>query len=764
MTTATARGGTRRVSAATAKKRTNIVNPWNALWAMMVGFFMILLDSTIVAVANPSIMTKLGTGYETVIWVTSAYLLAYAVPLLVAGRLGDRFGPTNLYLIGLAVFTAASLWCGLSGTIEMLIAARVVQGIGAGVLTPQTLSVITRIFPPERRGMAMSVWGATAGVATLVGPLAGGVLVDALGWAWIFFVNVPIGIIGIGLAVCLMPALPTHKHGFDLVGVVLSGVGMFLIVFALQQGQSDGWAPWIWAVVVAGIGFMTAFVYWQSINPDEPLIPLDIFRDRDFSLGNVAGVVIGFAATAMVLPLMFYAQAVCGLSPTRSALLTAPMAITSGLLAPIVGKIVDRSHPRSVVGFGFSVLAIGLTWLSIAMTPSAPIWQLVLPFIALGVGMAFIWSPLAATATRNLPPRLAGASSGVYNATRQVGAVLGSAGMASFMTSRITSHIPPMPDGDALGPGGGSATTLQLPEFLREPFSAAMSQSMLLPAFIALFGIAAALFMLGFAGSALPGDQRERADVDDATAGGENNLDAQTRRVRIRPNTSEDFSKDTGGSFRAGHDEGFRDGFDDDDDYVEYTLPRAPTAAPRPSRDAEPTQSYATEDNTEPLLVHTEHPRPAPAEAWHSSPVEAWRSLLDEPFLGSEVEPIGFAHNGFHVDDEQRFRPIEEFSPPDYESATSGDVEEQFRDDIDTYGGGGSAHRSGGAARLGEQRSSRHRPSRHGLREDRLESPQANHQGDGGRHGSGKGEAPRNRHYRVDPDDTADYGHLFRDR
>jgi EmrB/QacA subfamily drug resistance transporter len=312
----------------------------------------------------------------------------------------------------------------------MLIAARVVQGIGAGVLTPQTLSVITRIFPPERRGMAMSVWGATAGVATLVGPLAGGVLVDALGWAWIFFVNVPIGIIGLGLAVWLMPDLPTHKHRFDLVGVALSGLAMFLIVFALQEGQAGGWAPWIWAVFVAGVGFMTGFVYWQSISTNEPLIPLDIFRDRDFSLANLAGVVIGFVATAMVLPLMFYTQAVCGLSPTRSALLIAPMAITSGLLAPIVGNMIDRSHPRSVVGFGFSVLAIGLTWLSIVMTPSAPIWQLVLPFIVLGCGMAFIWAPLAATATRNLPPRLAGAGSGVYNATRQVGAVLGSAGMA----------------------------------------------------------------------------------------------------------------------------------------------------------------------------------------------------------------------------------------------------------------------------------------------------------------------------------------------
>src|ERR1700738_2087586 len=182
-------------------------NPWAALWAMMLGFFMIMVDSTIVAVANPTIMTALHTGYGTVVWVTGAYLLGYAVVLLVAGRLGDRFGPKNLYLIGLVIFTVASMWCGLSGSVAMLIAARVVQGVGAGVLTPQTLSTITRIFPPERRGVATSVWGATAGIASLVGPLAGGVLVDSLGWEWIFFVNVPIGVVGLALAVWLVPVL-----------------------------------------------------------------------------------------------------------------------------------------------------------------------------------------------------------------------------------------------------------------------------------------------------------------------------------------------------------------------------------------------------------------------------------------------------------------------------------------------------------------------------------------------------------------------------
>jgi EmrB/QacA subfamily drug resistance transporter len=683
MTTATAR---RRAGDGPPRAKRADINPWSALWAMMVGFFMILLDSTIVAVANPSIMVKLGTGYDTVIWVTSAYLLAYAVPLLVSGRLGDRFGPKNLYLIGLAVFTAASLWCGLSGTIGMLITARVAQGTGAALMSPQTLSLITRIFPADRRGTAMSVWGATAGVATLVGPLAGGVLVDSMGWAWIFFVNVPIGLIGLGLAFWLIPDLPTNNHRFDLIGVALSGVGMFLIVFSLQEGQSNSWAPWIWAVLVAGIGFMTAFLYWQSISTQEPLIPLDIFRDRDFSLSNLAAVVIAFSATAMILPLMFYAQAVCGLSPTRSALLTAPMAITSGVLAPIAGRLVDAAHPRPVVGFGFSALAIGLTWLSIVMTPSTAIWQLVLPFFVLGVAMAFIWAPLTATATRSLPLRFAGASSGVFNATRQVGAVLGSAGMASFMTSRITSELPLLPDG-ASGPPGGGGMALQMPAFLREPFAAAMSQSMLLPAFVALFGVVAAIFLVGATSG-------EPADGEPESGAG-----APARRVRVRPSAADDFD--------SGFD-GFRDGFDDDDDYVEYTLSPAPSA-PKSRAARPPARAQVHEPRTEPLTVRIEHPRPAPAERWHSSPVESWRSLLDDD-TALEAEPIGFAHNGFQVDYEQRSSSAQEFPASDQRRV---DYDEPFFDDIDTYGGASDhAPRSRDAGPRDERRNGYHLPPR----------------------------------------------------
>jgi EmrB/QacA subfamily drug resistance transporter len=463
---------------------------------MLVGFFMTLIDWTAVSVANPSILAGLHADYESVIWVTSAYGLGFAVPLLVAGRLGDRFGPKNIYLIGLAIFTAASLWCGLSGSIEVLLAARVVQGLGAALLTPQTLLVITRIFPAERRGVATSVWGAAVGVATLAGPLVGGVLIDQLDWQWIFFVNVPIGIIGFGLAVWLMPVLPTNRHRFDVIGVGLSGIALFLIVFALQEAGSNDWAPWIWAILAGGLVMMAAFVYWQSVNRSEPLIPLRVFRDRNFSVSSIGAAVIAFVWTAMVLPVMFFAQVACGLSATRAALLTAPMALAAAVLAPLVGRIVDRSHPRRVIGFGFAVLAISLTWLSMEMTAATPIWRLLLPFTGLGVAMAFIGSPLAATATRNLPPELAGAGSGVFNAARQVGSVLGSASMAALMTWQLSRHMPPG-FADATYGRGGAGESASLSTSLRVSYAAAMYHPMLLVAFVALLGVVGALFLIG---------------------------------------------------------------------------------------------------------------------------------------------------------------------------------------------------------------------------------------------------------------------------
>ncbi|WP_279303177.1 DHA2 family efflux MFS transporter permease subunit [Nocardioides currus] len=467
-------------------------NPWPALWALCLGFFMILVDTTIVTVATPAIIEDLQAGVNEVVWVTSAYLLAYAVPVLITGRLGDRFGPKNLYLVGLVVFTGASLACGLTNTIEGLIAARVAQGLGASMMTPQTMSVITRIFPIERRGSAMALWGATAGVATLVGPIAGGVLVDSLGWEWIFFVNVPVGILGFVLAWRLVPSLQTHDHRFDWLGVALSGVGMFLLVFGIQEGEQYDWSTitgpiTVWSLIIAGLVVLAVFVFWQARNTREPLVPLSLFGDRNFSVSNVAITTVSFAFTAMGFPLMLWAQLVRGYSPTQAGLLLAPMAVTSILAAPIAGRLTDRLHPRMLTLGGFVGLGVAVTVLALVLSPDTALWELVLVFALMGLGSSFLWGPLATTANRNLPPQRAGAGSGVYNATRQVGAVLGSAAIAVLIDARLAAN------GLTFSPSEGTAGGGTLPEQVAGPFTDAMAQSLLLLPVVLALGLLAVL-------------------------------------------------------------------------------------------------------------------------------------------------------------------------------------------------------------------------------------------------------------------------------
>ena len=475
--------------AASPAPATDEKDPWPALFALCIGFFMILVDTTIVSVATPAIIEDLHAGVNDVVWVTSAYLLAYAVPVLITGRLGDRFGPKRLYLIGLTVFTLASLWCGFTSTISALIIARVVQGLGASMITPQTMAIITRIFPAARRGAAMALWGATAGVATLVGPILGGVLVDALGWEWIFFINVPVGVIGFVLAWRLVPTLPTHSHSFDWLGVALSGAGMFLLVFGIQEGHQYSWSAAIWAMIAAGLVVLAAFVWWQARNKREPLVPLSLFRDRNFSLANVAISVMGFSITSSLIPIMIWAQVVRGLSPTRSALLLVPMALMTLLLARLVGRLTDSIHPRIITAFGFVCLFTGLLWLTFVMTPDTSIWWTVPPMVVFGIGNAFVWAPNSATATRNLPLQQAGAGSGVYNATRQVGAVLGSAAIAVLIDSRLAAEGLPSFTGRGASSGGGT-----LPPEVAQAFSDAMATSVLLPVAAFVLGFIAVLF------------------------------------------------------------------------------------------------------------------------------------------------------------------------------------------------------------------------------------------------------------------------------
>ncbi|KJL48521.1 Multidrug resistance protein stp [Microbacterium hydrocarbonoxydans] len=472
-------------------------SPWPALWAMVIGFFMLLVDTTIVSVANPAIKAALDpdtNNFDNVVWVTSAYLLAYAVPLLITGRLGDRFGPKNIYLIGLATFTLASLWCGLSSTLEMLIVARAVQGLGAAFMTPQTMAVITRTFPPERRGAAMGLWGGTSGVAMLVGPLAGGFLVDGAGWEWIFFINVPVGIIGFVLAWMLVPRLETHSHRFDIPGVFLSAIALFLIVFGLQEGEKYDWGViWgpisVWGLIIAGAVVLGVFLWYQSRTKSEPLVPMELFRDRNFSWSNITIAAVGFTVTAQSLPLMFFLQTGRGLTPTESALLLIPMAVAAGVLSPFAGKLLDRVDPRLMLVPGLTLVSIGLFLYAAMMNTETDVLWMLIPSAIIGIGNAGMWGPLATTATRNLPRHQAGAGAGIYNTTRTIGSVLGSAAIAVFMQSRIEAALPGASDMGASF-GGGS-----LPDAVAGPFSDAMAQSMLLPAGFILLGVIAVLFL-----------------------------------------------------------------------------------------------------------------------------------------------------------------------------------------------------------------------------------------------------------------------------
>jgi len=454
---------------------------WRAESALLIGFLMILIDSTIVSVATPAIMTGLRAGVAEVIWVSSAYLLAYAVPLLITGRMGDRWGPKRLYLIGMTVFTGASLWCGLAGSIGMLIIARAVQGLGAAMLSPQTMTLITRLFPAQKRGAAMGAWGATAGVATLVGPILGGVLTSTVGWEWIFFVNVPIGVIALVMAWRLVPDLPTHPHRFDWPGVVLSGVAMFLIVFGLQEGESLGWGPQVWSMIVVGAIVMGLFVWWQARTSREPLVPVRLFADRNFGAAGVGVTLMGMLVTAMPFPMMLWLQDGRGLSASAAALLTVPSAVVSIVMGPLAGRWIDSHDPRPVAVAGFGLLALSMVANVIIMgSDTSPLWLLVTS-TTMGLASSGIWSPLSVSATRNLPADLAGAGSGVYNAARQLGAVIGSAAIAALIANRLGVLLP-----------GVETSGVRLDEAAQRAYGLAMGEATLLVAICALVGIVVA--------------------------------------------------------------------------------------------------------------------------------------------------------------------------------------------------------------------------------------------------------------------------------
>jgi EmrB/QacA subfamily drug resistance transporter len=434
-------------------------NPWLILVTLCLGFFMILLDTTIVNVAIPQMGDHLNANLSQILWIVNGYILVYAVLLITAGRLGDLYGPKQLFIVGLIIFTAASALCGVAQSPTQMIIFRLIQGLGGALLTPQTLSVITMIFPPDKRGAAFGLWGAVAGVSTVAGPTLGGWLVTDYSWRWIFFVNVPVGIVTLVLATIVMPNVkPNRRHALDLGGVVLSSAGLFLITFGLIEGQSHDWGK-VWGpisipmIIGAGVILFGLFLVLQYLERHgEPLVPFSLFKDRNFATMNFVVAAISFGMLGLFLPLTIFLQSVLGLSALQAGLTTAPMSIISMFVAPVAGRYADRVGGKWILFFGIALFAGGMGILISSSHVGSTRLHLLPGLIVAGFGLGMTFAPLQTIAMRDVEPRMAGAASGLINTTRQLGAVIGSAAVGALLQSQLTSKFSTDAAAQANGP------------------------------------------------------------------------------------------------------------------------------------------------------------------------------------------------------------------------------------------------------------------------------------------------------------------------
>ena len=421
-------------------------NPWAILLVLSLGFFMTLLDLTIVNIAIPNMLTKLNASLDDILWVINAYALVLAVLLITAGRLGDLFGQRAIFIAGIVVFTIASAACGLSLNAGWLIGFRAVQGVGAALLIPQTLALLTRVFPAERRGAAFGIWGAVAGVATIAGPTLGGLLVTAFDWRAIFFINLPIGVIVLVLSFLLIPDLRTDReHRLDVSGVVLATAALLAICYGLVEGQRYSWGKitsFVSIPLVLGVGvvLLAVFLLLQALRQDrEPLVPFSLFRDRNFSVMNFVGCTVSIGMLGIFLPFTIYLQEVLGFTALKAGLTMAPASLISMFVAPVAGRMSDRIGGKYILISGLTLFAIGMGWIAATAQPDSAWFDFLVPQVVAGIGIGCTFAPMTTVAMRNVAPMMAGAASGVFNTTRQVGTVIGTAGVGALLQNRLIS-------------------------------------------------------------------------------------------------------------------------------------------------------------------------------------------------------------------------------------------------------------------------------------------------------------------------------------
>jgi len=396
--------------------------------------FMVTLDNLVVTTAIPVIRRDLHAGISGLEWTVNAYTLTFAVLLLTGAALGDRFGRRRMFSIGIGIFTLGSAAAALAPSIGALDAARAVQGLGGAIVMPLTLTILSAAVPAERRGLALGAWAGISGLAVAFGPLVGGAVVSGISWHWIFWLNVPIGVVLLPLALLRIDESRGPFGKLDLPGLALASSGLFGIVWALVRGNSVGWgSPEIVGAFVIGSLLTIAFAAWELRAPN-PMLPLRFFRNRTFALANVASLFMSFGMFGSIFLLAQYFQTVQGYSPLASGLRILPWTAMPMLVAPIAGAYSDRIGGQRLMGAGLALQALGLAWIAAVTTPTTPYLDIVAPFTLSGIGMALFFAPVANVVLSSVRPEEEGQASGANNAIRELGGVFGVAVLASVFS------------------------------------------------------------------------------------------------------------------------------------------------------------------------------------------------------------------------------------------------------------------------------------------------------------------------------------------
>jgi EmrB/QacA subfamily drug resistance transporter len=405
------------------------------LGIVSVALFMTTLDNLVVTMALPAIRASLGASIQSLEWTVNAYTLTFAVLLLTGAALGDRFGRRRMFVLGLALFTAASAAAALSASTGELIAARAVQGVGAAIVLPLTLTLLSEAMPPQRRGAALGIWGGVSGLGVALGPLVGGAVVSGISWHWIFWINVPVGIALLPLARARLTESRGVAGHLDMPGLALAGPGLLGITYGAIRGQALGWtSPTILAALAAGTAFLIAFVAWEA-RATAPMLPMRFFRSRGFSATNGLSLAMYFGVFGSIFLLAQFFQVTQGYSPLEAGLRTLPWTGMPMIVAPFAGMLSDRIGSRPLMAAGLTLQAVAIAWLALILTPGVAYGLLIVPFVLAGTGMALVFAPAASAVLASVPPAAAGQASGATNAIRELGGVLGVAVLASVFSA-----------------------------------------------------------------------------------------------------------------------------------------------------------------------------------------------------------------------------------------------------------------------------------------------------------------------------------------